>query len=141
MSSEALPARVRVSKRFFFELAHALSGHDGTCAGVHGHSYVLDVTRSLSSRDRPSQGWHGDGLCDLKRIVQEVVIDRYDPHCYCMSVRRVKANFFLFTGSNPKISMFIFSTLAMRWATSRFIRSRIRWSNTRNSSAKNRRKW
>ena len=80
MSSEALPARVRVSKRFFFELAHALSGHDGTCAGVHGHSYVLDVT--LIGFPRAGTGHPKDGmvmdLADLKRIVQEAVIDRYD---------------------------------------------------------------
>ena len=35
---------VRVTKRFTFEMAHALRCHDGQCAHIHGHSYVLDVT-------------------------------------------------------------------------------------------------
>ena len=36
--------KVRVTKRFTFEMAHALRCHDGLCANIHGHSYVLDVT-------------------------------------------------------------------------------------------------
>jgi 6-pyruvoyltetrahydropterin/6-carboxytetrahydropterin synthase len=35
---------IRVTKRFHFEMAHALRCHDGLCANIHGHSYVLDVT-------------------------------------------------------------------------------------------------
>ncbi len=41
------PDRVRVTKRFHFEMAHALRCHDGLCANIHGHSYVLDVTPPL----------------------------------------------------------------------------------------------
>ncbi|HEU4716904.1 MAG TPA: 6-carboxytetrahydropterin synthase, partial [Bacteroidia bacterium] len=32
---------IRVSKVFRFEMAHALSGHDGPCKNIHGHSYSL----------------------------------------------------------------------------------------------------
>jgi hypothetical protein len=40
----SLDQPVRVTKRFHFEMAHALRCHDGLCANIHGHSYVLDVT-------------------------------------------------------------------------------------------------
>ncbi len=80
MSSVPSLQRVRVTKRFTFELAHALSGHDGVCAGVHGHSYVLDIM--LIGIPRAEPGHPKDGMvmdfADLKHIVQEAVIDRYD---------------------------------------------------------------
>ncbi len=75
------PARaVRVTKRFTFEMAHALTGHDGPCAGLHGHSYVLDVT--LAGIPRNMAGHPKDGMvmdfAELKHIVKRTVLDRYD---------------------------------------------------------------
>jgi len=70
---------VRVTKRFTFEMAHALRCHDGLCANIHGHSYVLDVSITGVPTDAP--GHPKDGMvidfADLKRIVKPVV-DRYD---------------------------------------------------------------
>ncbi|MBK6831913.1 MAG: 6-pyruvoyl tetrahydropterin synthase family protein [Flavobacteriales bacterium] len=72
--------RVRVTKRFTFEMAHALTGHDGACAGLHGHSYALDVT--LSGAPRNMAGHPKDGMvmdfAELKHIVKRTVLDRYD---------------------------------------------------------------
>lgn len=71
---------LRVTKRFTFEMAHALRCHDGLCANIHGHSYVLDVTISGVPADSP--GDPKDGMvidfADLKRIVKELVVERYD---------------------------------------------------------------
>lgn len=39
-------AIIRITKRFIFEMAHALHGYDGLCRNIHGHSYVLWVTIS-----------------------------------------------------------------------------------------------
>ena len=36
--------KIRITKQFNFETAHALYGYDGLCKNVHGHSYKLDVT-------------------------------------------------------------------------------------------------
>ncbi|MBN2173471.1 MAG: 6-carboxytetrahydropterin synthase, partial [Bacteroidales bacterium] len=36
--------KIRVTKEFTFEMAHALLGYDGSCKYVHGHSYGLSVT-------------------------------------------------------------------------------------------------
>src|SRR5690606_36010717 len=70
---------VRVSKRFTFEMAHALRCHDGLCAHIHGHSYVLDIT--LSGTPAVAPGQPKDGMvidfADLKRMVKPIV-DRYD---------------------------------------------------------------
>jgi 6-pyruvoyltetrahydropterin/6-carboxytetrahydropterin synthase len=70
---------IRVTKRFTFEMAHALRCHDGLCANIHGHSYVLDIT--LEGVPAIAPGHPKDGMvidfADLKRIVKPVV-DRYD---------------------------------------------------------------
>jgi 6-pyruvoyltetrahydropterin/6-carboxytetrahydropterin synthase len=71
---------VRVTKRFTFETAHALQCHDGLCASIHGHSYVLDVT--LRGVPRVEPGHPKDGMvvdfADLKQVVKRAVVDRYD---------------------------------------------------------------
>src|SRR6056297_1265762 len=36
--------KVRVTKEFTFEMAHALWNYDGACKNIHGHSYRLFVT-------------------------------------------------------------------------------------------------
>lgn len=36
--------KIRVTKQFTFEAAHALDGYDGKCKDIHGHSYALDLT-------------------------------------------------------------------------------------------------
>ena len=72
--------KVRVTKRFTFEMAHALRCHDGLCANIHGHSYVLDVT--LLGVPTVAPGHAKDGMvidfADLKSIVKDAVVDRYD---------------------------------------------------------------
>ena len=36
--------KIRVSKEFAFETAHALDMHDSKCRNIHGHSYKLTIT-------------------------------------------------------------------------------------------------
>ena len=36
--------KIRITKQFNFETAHALYGYDGLCKNIHGHSYKLNVT-------------------------------------------------------------------------------------------------
>ena len=71
---------IRITKIFNFEMAHALNGYDGLCRNIHGHSYKLYVTLSgLPSEDEssPKKGMLMD-FSDLKKIVQQTIIDRYD---------------------------------------------------------------
>jgi 6-pyruvoyltetrahydropterin/6-carboxytetrahydropterin synthase len=72
--------RIRISKRFTFEMAHALEGHDGLCAHIHGHSYKMIVT--LEGAPRVEPGHPKDGMImdysDLKRMVKEKILDEFD---------------------------------------------------------------
>ena len=73
-------AVIRLTKEFSFEAAHALNGYDGPCREIHGHSYKLFVTVKgcpSTQTDDPKCGMVIDfGI--LKRVVNEVVISRYD---------------------------------------------------------------
>ncbi len=83
-------ARIRITKVFHFEAAHALHGYPGKCAQIHGHSYELQVTvigTPIADPDHPFTGMVMD-FSELKRIVKERVIDRYD-HALLLSRRSV----------------------------------------------------
>lgn len=71
---------IRVTKRFTFEMAHALLNYDGNCKFLHGHSYILYV--SVKGRVMNEKGNPKDGMvCDfsvLKKIVNEKIINVYD---------------------------------------------------------------
>ncbi len=72
--------KVRVSKAFDFESAHALDGYDGKCKDIHGHSYHLIVTvigSPIEDKDHIKQGMVID-FSDLKKIVKENIVDRFD---------------------------------------------------------------
>ena len=72
--------KVRVSKEFHFEMAHALWNYDGPCKNIHGHSYKLQVTISgtpITDIDNKKQGMLMD-FSDLKKIVNETIIKRFD---------------------------------------------------------------
>jgi 6-pyruvoyltetrahydropterin/6-carboxytetrahydropterin synthase len=72
--------RVRITKSFTFEMAHALQNYDGLCRNIHGHSYTLEVTVSgetMVDRSSPKLGMVMD-FGDLKKIVKEHLIHRFD---------------------------------------------------------------
>ncbi|PKR82031.1 6-carboxytetrahydropterin synthase QueD [Brumimicrobium salinarum] len=72
--------KIRVTKRFTFEMAHALYDYDGNCRYIHGHSYKLYVTiiGAVKKNDSsPKDGMVCD-FSDLKKIVNENIVDVYD---------------------------------------------------------------
>lgn len=72
--------RIRITKEFKFEMAHALLGYDGPCRNVHGHSYELKVTaigQPITEKNHPKLGMVMD-FGDLKRIVKQHIIDVFD---------------------------------------------------------------
>lgn len=72
--------KLRVTREFTFEMAHALWNYDGPCRNIHGHSYKLYVTvsgRTLEDDENPKHGMVID-FTELKQIVQEHVIDHFD---------------------------------------------------------------
>ena len=73
-------ARIRITKEFRFEMAHALLGYDGMCSNIHGHSYQLSVTligTPIENNTDPKNGMVMD-FGDLKNIVKTEIIDRFD---------------------------------------------------------------
>ncbi|HPG73090.1 MAG TPA: 6-carboxytetrahydropterin synthase [Bacteroidales bacterium] len=71
---------IRVTKKFDFEMAHALYEYDGLCRTVHGHSYKLDVTvigTPISEKGHKKLGMVID-FSDFKKIVKELIVDVYD---------------------------------------------------------------
>ncbi len=73
-------ARIRVTKEFNFEMAHALWNYDGPCKNIHGHSYKLFVTvigKTIDNQDNTKLGMVID-FSDLKAIVKKNVVDYFD---------------------------------------------------------------
>ena len=73
-------AVLRITKEFKFECAHALTGYNGKCSHIHGHSYTLRVTvrgEPISNPEDPKYGMVID-FNDLKKIINEEVVDRFD---------------------------------------------------------------
>lgn len=86
-------AKVRITKEFKFEMAHALHGYDGLCANIHGHSYRLWVT---VRGDVKKENKHiKDGMVidfmDLKSIIKPTIINKYD-HSLVLNAKSPHAN-------------------------------------------------
>ena len=72
--------KIRVTKVFTFDMAHALHGYDGLCKNIHGHTYRLSVTligKTIQEEGHAKQGMVID-FSDFKKIVKEKVIDVFD---------------------------------------------------------------
>jgi 6-pyruvoyltetrahydropterin/6-carboxytetrahydropterin synthase len=72
--------KIRITKEFRFEMAHALLGYDGKCSNIHGHSYVLSVSligAPIKRSADPKNGMVMD-FGDLKKIVYKEIIEKFD---------------------------------------------------------------
>jgi 6-pyruvoyltetrahydropterin/6-carboxytetrahydropterin synthase len=72
--------KIRVTKYYDFEMAHALWNYDGLCKNIHGHSYKLHVTVIGVPIDDSSSTKDGMVIdfSDLKRIVKTKIVDVFD---------------------------------------------------------------
>lgn len=72
--------RIRITKQFTFDMAHALYGHKGPCSNIHGHTYKLSVT--LLGSIVSDFGNTKDGMVldfsVLKKLVQKEIVAVYD---------------------------------------------------------------
>ncbi len=72
--------KIRVTKKFHFEMAHALYQYDGICRNIHGHTYHLEVT--LIGEIQNEQGHPKDGMVMdfsiLKKLVKEKIVQQFD---------------------------------------------------------------
>lgn len=72
--------KVRITKEFDFEAAHALDGYNGKCKDIHGHSYHLKITfigEPKKDKTIPDCGMVEDFVV-IKKIVMETVHDLFD---------------------------------------------------------------
>ena len=73
-------AKIRITKAYKFDMAHALPGHDGLCKNIHGHSYELLVTligEPINDQNSPKNGMVID-FKDLKKIIKDLIVDQFD---------------------------------------------------------------
>lgn len=71
---------LRLTKEFGFEMAHALTGYDGKCRNIHGHSYRLFVTvegEQQTDPNSPKKGMVVD-FREIKELVNRCVVEPFD---------------------------------------------------------------
>jgi 6-pyruvoyltetrahydropterin/6-carboxytetrahydropterin synthase len=70
-----------LSKQFKFEAAHQLIDHDGKCARLHGHSWVMwvELAGEELHHDGPKRNMLTD-FGDIKAAVKPLVDDMLDHH-------------------------------------------------------------
>lgn len=81
-------AKIRVTKYYDFEMAHALWNYDGLCKNVHGHSYKLHVTvigEPINDSSSTKDGMVID-FSELKRIVKNNIVDVFD-HSFVVNMK------------------------------------------------------
>ena len=75
------PSIITATKEFSFDCAHMLSGHEGLCSNVHGHTYKMQVQvrrdRASLCESGPSAGMVVD-FKDLKQVVNDHIIYHFD---------------------------------------------------------------
>lgn len=78
--SALTPQKVRVTKHFVIDMAHALYGYDGPCKNIHGHTYHLEVTVAgypIADDTDVKIGMVID-FAQLKEIVNQHIVRQYD---------------------------------------------------------------
>lgn len=75
----AMPFELR--KSFAFEASHVLTGHDGKCARLHGHSYVLTLVLrgARLQTSGPQRNMLAD-FCDISAAAKKVIASHLDHH-------------------------------------------------------------
>ncbi len=73
-------AKIRITKEFQFEMAHALWNYDGKCKNIHGHTYRLFVSVLGEPLNDPND--HKNGMVmdfgNLKKIIKQEIFDKHD---------------------------------------------------------------
>jgi len=72
--------KIRITKEFDFEAAHALDGYSGKCKDIHGHSYHLEMT--FIGTPKSEIGLSDCGMVvdfgDIKKIVKTQILPLFD---------------------------------------------------------------
>ena len=72
--------KIRITKEFDFEAAHALDGYNGKCKDIHGHSYHLEMT--YLGIPKPEKTISDCGMVvdfgEIKQIIKTKVLPLFD---------------------------------------------------------------
>lgn len=83
--------KIRVTKKFHFEMSHVLHHYDGLCRNIHGHTYKMEVTLLGEPRNEPDHP--RDGMVvdfgRLKKIVKKHITGVFD-HTLVLNSRTPK---------------------------------------------------
>lgn len=92
--------KIRVTKQFDFEAAHALDGYEGKCKDIHGHSYHLDITVvGTPIKENISPEGMVIDFGDIKCLVKEKVLTLFDHRLILKQDSRFRG----LEKSNPRI--------------------------------------
>jgi 6-pyruvoyltetrahydropterin/6-carboxytetrahydropterin synthase len=72
--------KIRLTKEFHFEMAHALWNYNGSCKSIHGHSYRLFITVSgtpIKNTEDPKNGMVAD-FSEIKKWIKVPILDQFD---------------------------------------------------------------
>lgn len=73
-------SRIEITRKLEFDAGHRIPNHKSKCRAIHGHRYVLECTISapvVSEHGASDEGMIMD-FSDLKTIMNEVIVDRWD---------------------------------------------------------------
>lgn len=72
--------KIRITKEFVFDMAHALHEYDGLCKNIHGHTYKLQVTLcgKINTDEKSTKLGMVIDFSDLKQIVKIPIVDKFD---------------------------------------------------------------
>ena len=74
-----MKSKIRITKEFKFEMAHALDYHNGQCKNIHGHSYTLSITvLGIPQKENISEKGMVMDFGDLKNIINKQIINDID---------------------------------------------------------------
>jgi len=96
--------KIRITKRFTFEMAHALLGHDGLCKNIHGHSYILWITlrgEPMNDVNNPKNGMLMD-FSELNKTIKEHIIHKFD-HALVLNRSEYKDDMNVIIKDNPNL--------------------------------------
>lgn len=98
-----------VTKEMRFECAHMLTGHEGRCSNLHGHSYKVEVT--LTAPVGPDS--MVVDFAALKEVMNEV-IDPFD-HAFIFDERVVSGDGVFDDSPEGQIAKIVSINSDMRW--------------------------
>lgn len=74
--------KISVTRHVEFEAAHMLTGYNGLCGNLHGHSYALEVTITCPEYDRKGNPFNF--VVDFS-VLNKILKDYVPDHCFIVN--------------------------------------------------------